>query len=142
MAFKDRLYEGIEAWNRGDVEAAVSRMHPDVVWETSGYFPGFDLVYRGKDGVRRFMTEFADAWEDIVIEVLEHAEPLPERIAVRARFKAHGRQGIPVDLEISHLYVGEGDLVIHFCAFPEWEDCAAAAADPTFGPDEAGRAHG
>jgi hypothetical protein len=83
MAFKDRLYEGIEAWNRGDVEAAVSRMHPDVVWETSGYFP-----------------------------------------------------------EINHLYVGEGDLVIHFCAFPEWEDCAAAAADPTFGPDEAGRAQG
>jgi ketosteroid isomerase-like protein len=141
MAFRDRLFEGIEAWNRGDIDFSVGRTHPDVVWETSGLFAGLDRQYRGKEGVRRFMTEFRDAWEDIEMQILESDEPHPNRLAIRVRFKAHGRQGIPVDLEISQLYVGEDEQIIFFRTFPEWEDCVAAAADPTFGPDETERAH-
>ncbi len=133
MAFREVVFEGIEAWNRGDVEGTVAFVHPEIVWETTGYFPGFDDVYHGREGVREFVTEFAAAWEDISIEVLEAAEPLPEQLAIRVKFKAHGRQGIPVDLEICQVYAGRDGLLIRFRAFPEWEDALAAAADPGFG---------
>jgi ketosteroid isomerase-like protein len=43
--------EAIEAFNRGDFEAALKRMHRDIEWQTLDAFPDAE-TYRGREEVR------------------------------------------------------------------------------------------
>jgi uncharacterized protein len=54
-----------EAWERGDLEAWLEALHPDVVWDSSrfaGLMEG--SVYRGRDEVRAFLVaEWRASWD-------------------------------------------------------------------------------
>jgi ketosteroid isomerase-like protein len=59
-----------EAWNRGDLQAVLDRLHPDVEWEENpDVYPGLDRIYRGHDG---FLKRQRDAF-DVREEALEAA---------------------------------------------------------------------
>ena len=51
--------QGIEAWNRGDLDAFLELAHPNSEWvpAVAQLVEGEDAVYRGTSGLRRF-------WED------------------------------------------------------------------------------
>jgi len=54
-----------EAWARGDFEAWLAALHPDVVWDSS-HFAGWEegSVYRGRAQVRAFLVdEWRAGWE-------------------------------------------------------------------------------
>ncbi|MGH2702838.1 MAG: nuclear transport factor 2 family protein [Actinomycetota bacterium] len=50
----------VEAANRSDPEALVELLHPEVEWHTVLPLVGGDAVYRGTEGVRRFLEDLWD----------------------------------------------------------------------------------
>ena len=101
-------------------------MHPDLVWKTTGVFPGLSKTYSGHDGFRRFWAEFTEPWETLEIGIEELYELDEETVLVRLRFYARGRQGIEVELPITnHLTIRDGKLVL-FQGWPEWDQALSA----------------
>ena len=81
---------GIEAFNRGDIEAALSGFSPEIVWEV-----GRDLlpdagVYQGHDGVRRFWAEWKDLFEGFEIDLVEWGAVDERRVLGVIRAKGVG----------------------------------------------------
>jgi ketosteroid isomerase-like protein len=69
----DLIRRGYDAFNRGDVDAALAQMHPDVEWHVLDVFPDAD-VYHGHEGVRRFWELWTESFEDFRIEIEEIVE--------------------------------------------------------------------
>jgi ketosteroid isomerase-like protein len=102
------VLRGIERWNAGDWEGALEDLDPDVEWHTSGDIPGFDPVYRGHDGVRRFWKAWTETWEAIRIDV-EQVVDRGEDVFLIARFHARGRDGVEVDQPVGFRFTSDAD---------------------------------
>jgi ketosteroid isomerase-like protein len=106
------VLRGIEDWNAGNWEAALEDLEPDVEWHTSGDIPGFDPVYHGHDGVRRFWKAWTETWESIRIEI-EEVVDRGDDVFLLARFRARGRDGLEVDQPVGFRFTthaGSGRL--------------------------------
>ena len=57
----ETVREAFEAFNRGDLDAALQRMHPDVQWETVSTFPDAG-TYRGREDVAGFWRTWRDSF--------------------------------------------------------------------------------
>jgi ketosteroid isomerase-like protein len=108
----DVMRRGFAAWNAGDIDAALELMHPDVEWHTAGLMPDVDDVYRGREGVRRFWADFRAPWEWIELEPHGLTE-VGDHVVGAMLFRARGREGIAVELELGQVYtVREGLLAL------------------------------
>jgi ketosteroid isomerase-like protein len=89
---------GYEAWNEGDVEAWLARLHPDVRIETSGMFPDLAPEYVGHARARTFWRQMHEPWETFRIDI-EHVEDEGEWAIASIRFRARGADsGVEVDM--------------------------------------------
>jgi ketosteroid isomerase-like protein len=113
---------GYNAWNVDDLEALLSICHPEVSYHTSGVFPGLQVLYEGKDGIRRWWTDFREPWEKI--------KAIPERISDRGdglysvlvRFEGTGRQGIETTMEFINLVAIRDRLAYRFDSMSPTEE--------------------
>lgn len=93
---------GYEAFNRGDTEAAIAPLHPDIEWWPAADEPITD-PYRGHDGYLRLVAGIREAVPDIQIEV-EELFVAGERVVACLRFWGRGRDsGAPVEIRETHL---------------------------------------
>jgi ketosteroid isomerase-like protein len=83
----DVVREAVEAFNRGDLDAAVARMHPDIEWETLAAFPDA-ATYCGRGEVLEFWQTWQDAFRGFRLH-LEGCEPVGEN-HVLAIFRVSG----------------------------------------------------
>ena len=98
----DRLLAAYEAWNDGDLDRWLAFMHPDVVLDLPGIFPGFDPVYRGHERVAEFWQHLREPWEAFRIDV-EAVEEYGDDFVVTIRFRATGvGSGVDVDMRYGH----------------------------------------
>lgn len=106
-----------DAWHRDDQATVLARQHPDVVWETSGSFPGVNERYRGHDGVRRYWSDIRAPFDPFLIEV-KRIERCDAVIVAHVRFRAVGVQsGVAVELDVRHEWTLEDGLVVRYRAF-------------------------
>jgi ketosteroid isomerase-like protein len=85
-----------EAFNARDVDQLVGLSHPDCEWlPFRAQLEG--IVYRGHEGVRRFVRDMDEDWAAFRIDPLEFHDR-GERIAVIGRVRARGRGG-SVDID-------------------------------------------
>jgi ketosteroid isomerase-like protein len=63
--------EGLEAYSRGDYEAALTGFHPDIEWSVETDLVPDAGIYRGHEGVRRFWAEWAEVIEGLTLEIEE-----------------------------------------------------------------------
>jgi len=66
----DIVRAGYEAYNRGDVEAALATLHPRIEWWPAADEPITD-PYRGHDGYRSLVAGAREAVPDLYVEVEE-----------------------------------------------------------------------
>ena len=98
MSNADLLRAGYDAWNRGDLDAWLELLDPDIVIRTSGAFPDFAPEYRGLGGAKRFWGQMLEPWEEFRIKV-EQMEEEGDLAAAGIRFVARGRDsGVDVEL--------------------------------------------
>jgi ketosteroid isomerase-like protein len=116
------VQRGIARWNAGDYEGALEDLEPDIEWHTSGDIPGFDPVYRGHDGVRRFWRAWTEAWESMTADI-EEVFVRDVDILLYARFRARGRGGLEVDQPVAFLFTpGPSGRLRRFEAFWNRDD--------------------
>jgi ketosteroid isomerase-like protein len=120
------LREGIEAWNRGDWEAALVGMDEDVEWRISQPLFDIPLVSHGHDGVREFWRRWTEIWEDIQIEP-ERTVPIDNGVAAFIRWRARGRDGVQVDQQVVFAFMADEDgaLIKRFIAYWDPEEAVA-----------------
>ena len=111
------------AYSRGDVEAVVALMHPDVEWHPPPTSVDPEPLY-GREAVRGYLTpNFFES---------QQAEPLDvtvesDRVLVEARVRAVGAgSGIEIDGTAWHLYVFRDDQVVRFEAYVDRDQAMAA----------------
>jgi ketosteroid isomerase-like protein len=122
------LRAAFDAWNRNDIEGTLRFHRDDVVWRTSGQLPDIDPVYEGKEEVRRFFRDFSEPWEEISITLEEIIDERERQLLVVARFVAHGREGIEVDMPFFHIYRFDDQAMLkEFDSYAEPDEARHAA---------------
>jgi ketosteroid isomerase-like protein len=112
-----------EAFSRGEFDAVVELLHPEVDW-----VPPSDSVephpLRGRDAVREYLAP--NIFDEQTAEPLELIEQ-GDRVLVVARVRARaGASGIEIDQVVYHLFTIEDGLAVRFSAHIERGDALAA----------------
>jgi ketosteroid isomerase-like protein len=107
-----------------DVEAALAICDPEVEWHT--LWPGLESVYRGHEGIRRWLASFEEAISDARRDVHEAIE-VGESVFLHVRLSGRGRgSGAPVEMTVFEAWTfRDGKLV---CRQPFYERAEAEAA--------------
>jgi len=108
-----------DAWDRGDMEAMLATLHPDLVYVTSGVFPGLEPVYNGHDGFRGFWRDFRGTWESLSIGVQELRD-CGERILGLLTFNARGRDGVEVRRQAANVWTIRDGLAVRVENHGDW----------------------
>lgn len=121
----ERVLAAYDAWNRDAMDEWLEAMHPEVEFDAPGIFPGFDRVYRGRDGMARFWRHMHEPWDSFSIDV----ERLEERgddfiLAIRLRAKGAG-SGAGVDMRFGHAMRLRDGLIIVLVARTTADEAAA-----------------
>ena len=118
MDATDVIRHMYDAWNRGEVESAMASVHPEVVWRSSGMFPGMEPVYHGPDGVRQFERDLRTPFSRFNITV-EDLRREGEAVVARVRFDAVGaKSGVAVQLWFENVWQVRDGLVVSFRSRP------------------------
>jgi ketosteroid isomerase-like protein len=92
-----------EALNRGDIEATMAILAPDVEWRESAALPDTG-TFRGREAVRSFLEDFLEQWQQFHQEV-EDVVVEGDRAALLIHLTARGRgSGADVDARYAHLW--------------------------------------
>ncbi|HEY6636600.1 MAG TPA: nuclear transport factor 2 family protein [Solirubrobacterales bacterium] len=92
--------QAIDALNRGDLDAWLAFLSPDVVWEALPGVPGMGELYRGRAEVRKWIEELWEEAEGVVHTEIEQMTDLGEdRVFLGLVLTARGRgSGVPFEL--------------------------------------------
>ena len=127
-AVRRLMHDGYAAVGRGDMDAVVAGMHPEIEVETSGVFLDEGAVYRGREGVRAFFEMIAAAFDELAYELIEMVELDDSRVFVRLRVRGRGKgSGIEVDREGAHIWTVRDVQAVHMVAYADVEEARAAA---------------
>ena len=86
------VHQAFEAWNRGDIEAYLAHLCPDVEAVPVGAaLEG--KVCRGRDEVRAWWQTHSEVWETFLIFAAEFEE-VGEELLVSGHWDAVGRSGV------------------------------------------------
>ena len=108
----------VEAFNGRDAAAASELTTPDFEW-----FPAMATSveggsYRGDEGIRRYLAEVNETWDELRLVVDEFRELDDERVAVlvhgTGRGKASGLEYSPEMTRTAHLFHVQGGKVVKF----------------------------
>ena len=88
---------GLEAGNRGDVDALLEELHPEIEWHSALHaLMGWrQTVFRGHDGVRRMIGDLYESFAEVHIEMSEFRDLGDGLVAIgrtRTRGKASGAE--------------------------------------------------
>jgi ketosteroid isomerase-like protein len=98
MSAKDleTIREGIAALNRGDVEGLAATLDPDVeLIPLKAVLDG--TVYRGHEGMRRWLQDMDEDWTRFEIQLQETRELGADRVLVEATMRLRGQSGVALD---------------------------------------------
>jgi uncharacterized protein len=106
------------AFNRGDIEAALKPLDAQIEWSEPAAFPGGG-IYRGHDGVRRYLTQSREAWAEGTSEPEEFISA-GNRIVVfvHARVRAKGSSEWQ-DVRLADVYTIRNGKAIQMRAFAD-----------------------
>ena len=116
-----------ELWNHNETDEFLESAHPDLVYTTSGVFPGFDPVYRGREGLAQFRETMLEAWESFHIEPTQ-LSPHGDWVIAALRFVGRGKaSGVEVDIEFHHAVHIRDGLMDRLLSTPDRSKALEAA---------------
>jgi ketosteroid isomerase-like protein len=123
---------GFAANNRGDYEAMSASFHPEIELIPPGRGQtalGFDPVYRGPDGVRRFVEEWKSGFGGFRYAVKEIADAGGSRFALRLELIGTvGESGVEVRDEYGQVNTVKDGQLIRQENYYDWQEALAALA--------------
>jgi ketosteroid isomerase-like protein len=124
---EDTVRAGLAALNRGDVDGMLATLHPEAeMIPLKAVLEG--TVYRGHEGLRRWLADMYEDWEDLRIDVEEVRALTDGRVLVLARFHAQGRSsGVLLDQPAAWICRLVDGQVAKLRFYPDAEAAEAAA---------------
>jgi uncharacterized protein len=122
------LRRGYEAFGRGDVDAVLELLAPDVDWAPAiGAILGVESL-RGREAVRQFLSrDLFDGFDQFRAEPLSF-EDLGDFVLVMVRYTGRGESsGIEMDQRLAALYEIRNRQVVTMCDYPTREEALEAA---------------
>jgi ketosteroid isomerase-like protein len=117
----------IDGWNRGSIDEWLAAWGPESEFHLTGLFPGFDRVYRGPEGARKFWGTLREPFEYISVSV-ERTIDLGDRVVGLLNFEAKGKESaVPVSLRYGHVATFENRVVTRLDGYASWNDALEAA---------------
>jgi ketosteroid isomerase-like protein len=93
-----------DAWNRGDFNAGMELMDPEVVIDRSRSVGPDARVYRGLAEAEQFWTDWNNAWAEVGWEI-DECLPSGDRVALFGRFQGVGAtSGVSVNANVSQVF--------------------------------------
>ncbi len=120
------LLAGLDAWNSGDFPAIIEMCDPDVVWTFSDRLPDATGAIHGKAAVARFFESFTEDWSEIEIRQ-QRSVDTQDVVVAEVEFRAKGRDGIEVTMNLAHVWTARDGKVISFRAYATFDEALAAA---------------
>ena|SRR5687767_9085691 len=90
----DKIRATLEAFSRGDWDAALKDTAPDAVVDNSTAIGEWRGIHRGHDAIRRMWERLTEPWEKIEMEVAEVIEARDDLVVTSNRARFVGRDGI------------------------------------------------
>jgi ketosteroid isomerase-like protein len=112
------MYEAANAGSKLDANFEV--LAPEVEFHVSGAFPDLDPVYRGHDGVRKLNEALNEPWMALSLDP-EKVIDVGPRVLVLSRFRARGRDGMEVRLQLANLWTVRDGQIVRMDAFSDQE---------------------
>ena len=122
------LRQGFEAFARGDVEAVLARLDPDVDWRPAiAPILGVDAV-RGRGAVRDFFRrELFDGFDEFRAEPVAY-EDLGDAVLVTVRYVGRGEStGLEIDQTFASLYWLQDGKTVRMRDYPTRAEALEAA---------------
>jgi len=95
--------QAYQAFKRQDAEALIAIADPEIEFGGSAAAP--DGLYRGHDGIRKYMADidgaFGHEWD---AELERIADAGDDRVVLVARVFGPGKGGLPLDLRLAHIW--------------------------------------
>ena len=114
----------LDRWNAGEREIDPQLVHHDVVVHSQMT----NATYHGHDGVRRWMAEIDDQFEDWHSSIDEFRDAPEERLLVLGAIHLRGRAGgVEFDQPMAWLLTFSGDQVIGLRTIPDHAQALEAA---------------
>jgi ketosteroid isomerase-like protein len=95
----ERIYA---ARGRGDVDAVLAELHPEVEWRPHLSALGGRPV-RGHAGVREYLASLAEEWEDFRQELVRVFDAGDEVVAFLKTYGRGRASGVELNLEVAHV---------------------------------------
>jgi ketosteroid isomerase-like protein len=122
------IRRGLDAYNRGDVEAVLETADPDIE-----FVPLRSLIvggsYLGHEGIRRFFEDLDEEWENFSIsnEAFRERE---DSVLLLGEFKARGKaSGVEVRSPVAWLFELHGGKVVRMRAYSSQDEALRALTE-------------
>jgi uncharacterized protein len=121
----DIVRQGYDAYDRGDVVAALETFHPDVEWKQVEQ----PREVRGRDAVLSVWEEWSEPFEENLHANVEDLEDLGEgQVLAVVRHTGVGKQsGIKLDMTTYLLYTVRDERVVRMVEYLERDQALRAA---------------
>ena len=107
------MRQGVDAFNRGDLEAWIGYIHPDVVFEPIR--SSIEGVYRGHAGIRRYFEDNRESFDSFRLNFTDIRDLEDERVLAIGTFHLLARgSGIETDLPIAAIATSRDGLLVHW----------------------------
>ena len=121
---EELVHKLFAALNRRDLDAYLACCVEDV--ELHPVTSGIEGSYVGREGIRRFFADLADASPDFQIEV-ERVEAVGQRVLVFERASGTGRaSGVGAEFELAGVYDFAEDLIKRIRIFGDRQEALEA----------------
>jgi uncharacterized protein len=128
----DTLRAAYAAFNRGDIEAAVASLDPNVEWIEPPEFPGGG-TYHGPAAVKGYLSQSREAWAEVVSEP-ERFLPGGDRIVVFVHARVRSRESAEwQDVRLADVFTFRDGKVVHMQAYANRDDAMRAVGLPLGG---------
>ena len=118
-----------DAFNRRDAEAMLAGMHSDIEWRPALSPGGIEgNVYRGGEGMRRWLDEVSESWEVMEAVAEEHRVIDERRVLVLGRVRIRGRaSGVSLEHELAQIWELDDGKARRAVAYASHAQALAAA---------------
>jgi ketosteroid isomerase-like protein len=120
---------GLEAGNRGDVDALLDELHPKIEWHSALHvlMGGEQTVFRGHQGVRKMLRDLNEAFAEIHIEMSEFRD-LGDGLVAIGRTRTRGKaSGAEMDRPLAFVTEIRDGKTISIRAYLDRQDALEAA---------------
>jgi ketosteroid isomerase-like protein len=122
---KAAIVASYEALNESDIDSAMEALAEDAEWHESDVLPDTG-VYRGRDAIRAFLTEFLASWERFH-QTVDEVRQRDDRVLVLIHLEATGRgSAADVDARYAHLWTVSDGKGVRVDAFYDRDEAVAA----------------